>query len=89
MGYKVLNNGVRMPMLGFGVYQTPPEDTERCVAEALAAGYRLIDTAQAYGNEEGVAPPLRRAACPATRSSLPLRSGVSNMNFERGGCLDR
>lgn len=48
-----LNNGVEMPLLGFGVYQIPAEDTERAVADALAAGYRLLDTA-AYGNEEAV-----------------------------------
>ena len=54
MMYKTLNNGVEMPMLGFGVFQMPPEETEACVAQALAAGYRLVDTAQAYGNEEGV-----------------------------------
>ncbi|MYW00253.1 aldo/keto reductase [Streptomyces sp. SID3343] len=49
-----LNNGVDMPILGFGVYQIPPEQTERAVSEALAAGYRLLDTAAAYGNEEAV-----------------------------------
>ena len=49
-----LNNGVVMPKIGFGTYQIPPEDTERCVAEALKAGYRCIDTAAAYFNEEGV-----------------------------------
>lgn len=49
-----LNNGVEMPLLGFGVYQIPAEDTERAVFEALAAGYRLLDTAAAYGNEEAV-----------------------------------
>ena len=42
-----------MPILGYGVYQTPPEETERCVLDAIALGYRSIDTAQAYGNEEG------------------------------------
>ncbi|MEU5982856.1 aldo/keto reductase [Streptomyces sp. NPDC047434] len=50
----ILNNGVEMPLLGFGVYQIPAEDTERAVSEALAAGYRLLDTAAAYGNEEAV-----------------------------------
>lgn len=45
------NNGVKMPMLGYGVFQTPPEETERCVKEALEVGYRLIDTAQAYGRK--------------------------------------
>ncbi|MFF4898173.1 aldo/keto reductase [Streptomyces sp. NPDC001068] len=49
-----LNNGVEMPLLGFGVYQIPAEDTERAVSKALAAGYRLLDTAAAYGNEEAV-----------------------------------
>jgi diketogulonate reductase-like aldo/keto reductase len=52
--YTTLNNGIEMPLLGFGVYQIPAEDTERAVAEALAAGYRLLDTAAAYGNEESV-----------------------------------
>ncbi|MFD9335788.1 aldo/keto reductase [Streptomyces sp. NPDC060028] len=49
-----LNNGIEMPILGYGVYQIPPEQTERAVADALAAGYRLLDTAAAYGNEEAV-----------------------------------
>ena len=55
MLHRTLNNGVEMPMLGYGVFQTPPDQTERCVAEALEVGYRLIDTAQAYGNEEDMA----------------------------------
>jgi 2,5-diketo-D-gluconate reductase A len=49
-----LNNGVEMPVLGFGVFQIPPEETEQAVADALAAGYRHIDTAAAYANEEAV-----------------------------------
>ena len=48
MEYVKLNNGVKMPILGYGVYQTPPEETERCVLEALETGYRSIDTAQAF-----------------------------------------
>lgn len=51
MEYVTLNNGVKMPKLGYGVYQTPQEETERCVLEAIETGYRSIDTAQAYGNE--------------------------------------
>jgi diketogulonate reductase-like aldo/keto reductase len=47
-----LNNGVEMPVLGFGVYQIPAEETEQAVSDALATGYRLLDTAEAYGNEE-------------------------------------
>ena len=54
MEFVKLNNGIEMPMLGYGVFQTPPDQTEACVSEALEVGYRLIDTAQAYGNEEGV-----------------------------------
>ena len=54
MEYKTLYNGVEMPMLGYGVYQIDPAETQRCVADAINIGYRLIDTAQAYGNEEGV-----------------------------------
>jgi diketogulonate reductase-like aldo/keto reductase len=49
-----LNNGVEMPILGFGVFQIPAEDTEQAVTDALAAGYRLLDTAAAYQNEEAV-----------------------------------
>ncbi len=49
-----LNNGVEMPILGFGVFQIPAEDTEQAVLEAIAAGYRALDTAASYGNEEAV-----------------------------------
>jgi 2,5-diketo-D-gluconate reductase A len=49
-----LNNGVEMPILGFGVYQIPDEQTEQAVSDALAAGYRSLDTAAAYQNEEAV-----------------------------------
>ncbi|MFC9749076.1 aldo/keto reductase [Streptomyces niveus] len=59
-----LNNGVEMPLLGFGVYQIPAEDTERTVSDALAAGYRLLDTAAAYGNEEAVGRAIRTSGIP-------------------------
>ncbi|MET7300581.1 aldo/keto reductase [Embleya sp. NPDC005575] len=59
-----LNNGVEMPILGFGVYQIPPEQTEQAVSEALAAGYRLLDTAAAYGNEEAVGRAIRNSGIP-------------------------
>ena len=48
-----LNNGIEMPVLGYGVFQVSPAACERCVLDAISAGYRLIDTAQAYYNEEG------------------------------------
>lgn len=56
-----LNNGVMMPAVGFGVYQIPVEDTERCVSDALEAGYRMIDTASSYFNERQVGDALRRS----------------------------
>ncbi|MGC2998801.1 aldo/keto reductase [Streptomyces sp. G35A] len=59
-----LNNGVDMPVLGFGVYQVPPEETEQAVTDALAAGYRLLDTAAAYGNEEAVGHAVRKSGIP-------------------------
>ena len=54
MEYLKLSNGIEMPTLGYGVFQVPPQEAERCVSDALSVGYRLIDTAQAYYNEEGV-----------------------------------
>lgn len=59
-----LNNGVEMPLLGFGVYQIPAEDTEQAVIDAIAAGYRLIDTAASYGNEEAVARGIAASGVP-------------------------
>lgn len=49
-----LNNGIQMPLLGYGVFRVAPEEAERCVSDALQVGYRMIDTAQAYNNEDGV-----------------------------------
>lgn len=83
MEYRILNNGVKMPMLGFGVYQTPPEDTERCIGEALDAGYRLIDTAQAYGNEAGVGAAIAKSGIPRDEVFVTSKIWVSNMNYER------
>lgn len=65
MEYVTLNNGVKMPILGYGVYQTPPEDTERCVLDAIQVGYRSIDTAQAYGNKEGVGNAIEKCGLPS------------------------
>ncbi len=59
-----LNNGVEMPILGYGVFQVGSDECQRCVRDALDVGYRLIDTAQAYYNEEGVG---RRLKTPASR----------------------
>lgn len=59
-----LNSGVQMPILGFGVYQIPPEQTEQAVTDALAAGYRLLDTAAAYGNEQAVGRAIKNSGIP-------------------------
>jgi 2,5-diketo-D-gluconate reductase A len=59
-----LNNGVQVPVLGFGVYQIPPEETEQAVTDALATGYRHIDTAAAYGNEEAVGRAIENSGIP-------------------------
>jgi 2,5-diketo-D-gluconate reductase A len=64
MRYVTLNNGVEMPILGFGVYQIPPEQTEQAVTDALTAGYRLLDTAAAYQNEEAVGRAIKASGLP-------------------------
>ena len=83
MLYQTLNNGVEMPMLGYGVFQTPPDQTERCVAEALEVGYRLIDTAQAYGNEEGVGAAVRASGLPREDVFITSKIWVSDMTYDR------
>ena len=64
MDYVTLNNGVEMPVLGYGTYQTPSRITERCVADALRVGYRSLDTAQCYGNEQEVGLACRKSGIP-------------------------
>lgn len=83
MEYAELNTGVKMPMLGYGVYQTPPEETERCVLEAVDVGYRSIDTAQAYGNEEGVGSALAKSGLPREEFFLTTKVWISNAGYER------
>lgn len=68
MEHITLNNGVEMPILGYGTYQTPPRITEQCVTDALRVGYRSIDTAQCYGNEPEVGLACRKSGIP--RSEL-------------------
>lgn len=64
MEYVTLNNGVEMPMVGYGTYRTSRRDAARLVAEAIAAGYRHIDTAQCYGNEAGVGEAIASSGVP-------------------------
>ena len=71
MQYTKLSNGVEMPLLGYGVFLVPPQEAERCVSDALSVGYRLIDTAQAYFNEEGVGNAWRKTSTSSTSPSPP------------------
>ena len=61
MEYATLYNGVKMPILGYGVYQVTKEECERCVLDALRAGYRSIDTSQSYANEEEVGEAIEKS----------------------------
>ncbi|MGN1390127.1 MAG: aldo/keto reductase, partial [Bulleidia sp.] len=83
MEYAVLNNGVKMPMLGYGVYQISPEEAERCVSDALEVGYRSIDTAQAYGNEEGVGAAVKKSGIPREELFLTTKVWISNYGYEK------
>lgn len=83
MDYVTLNNGVKMPKLGYGVYQTPPEETERCVLDAIRMGYRSIDTAQAYGNEEGVGNAMVKCGLPREDLFITTKIWISNYGYEK------
>lgn len=73
-----LNNGVEMPISGYGVFQVSPEECERCVTDALAVGYRSIDTAQAYFNEEGVGRAWKKSGLSRDELFLTTKVWVSN-----------
>lgn len=77
-----LSNGVKMPVLGYGVYQVTPEECERCVLDALAAGYRLLDTAQSYFNEEQVGSAIRRSGVPREEIFLTTKVWVEHYGYE-------
>ncbi|WP_446210218.1 aldo/keto reductase [Micromonospora sp. IBSANI012] len=77
-----LNNGVQMPILGFGVYQIPAEQTEQAVADALAAGYRLLDTAAAYGNEEAVGRAILKSGIPREELVVTTKLWVQDTGEE-------
>ena len=101
MEYVTLSNGVRMPQLGYGVYQVTQEECERCVLDALDAGYRSIDTAQAYRNEEQVGSAMQKSGIPRGEIFLTTkvwpehygekeayRSVLTSMDKLRTGYLD-
>jgi len=78
-----LYNGVEMPILGYGVFQVPPQKAERCVSNALSVGYRLIDTAQAYFNEEGVGEAVAKSGIKREDLFLVTKVWISNNGEEK------
>lgn len=83
MEYVKLVNGVEMPLLGYGVFRVSPDECERCVSDALKVGYRLIDTAQAYANEDGVGRAWRKSGIPREELFLVTKVWISNAGEER------
>ena len=83
MEYIKLSNGVEMPLLGYGVFQVSPAECERCVRDALSVGYRLIDTAQAYANEEGVGNAWRKSGLNREEIFLVTKVWISNNGEEK------
>lgn len=78
-----LNNGVVMPRIGYGVYQVSPAECERCVSDALSVGYRMIDTAQAYHNEEGVGAAVKKSGIARDELFLVSKVWISNYGFDK------
>lgn len=83
MEYVKLVNGVEMPLLGYGVFRVSPDECERCVSDALKVGYRLIDTAQVYGNEEGVGRAWRKSGIAREELFLVTKVWISNAGEEK------
>lgn len=83
MEYIKLQNGVEMPVLGYGVFLVSPQECERCVSDALSVGYRLIDTAQAYANEEGVGQAMVKSGIRREEIFLTTKVWISNAGEEK------
>ena len=84
MEYAALNNGVRMPMLGFGVYQVDDHEVcRRCVSDAIATGYRLLDTASVYLNEEAVGRAVKESGVPRGDFFLTSKVWIQDMGYEQ------
>ncbi|MGN1432118.1 MAG: aldo/keto reductase [Ruminococcus sp.] len=82
MKYITLSNGVKMPMLGYGVYQVTKDECERCVLDALNVGYRLIDTAQSYFNEEEVGNAIVKSGIPRDEIFLTSKVWIEHYGYE-------
>lgn len=83
MNTVTLNNGVIMPQVGYGVYQVSPAECKRCVSDALSVGYRMIDTAQAYHNEEGVGAAVKNSGIARAELFLVSKIWISNYGYEK------
>lgn len=83
MEYVTLNNGVKMPKLGYGAFQVSNEECERCVLDAIDCGYRLIDTAQAYGNEESVGSAVKKSGVPREELFITTKIWITNGGYEK------
>lgn len=83
MEYVTLNNGIKMPVLGYGVYQVKGKECERCVLDAISVGYRVIDTAQSYGNEEEVGNAVKKCGIPREELFLTTKVWISNGGYDK------
>ena len=83
MEYVKLNNGIEMPILGFGVYQIPKEDTKRCVLNAIKIGYRAIDTAQSYFNESEVGEAIKECGVPREELFITTKIWIDNYGYDK------
>lgn len=83
MEYVTLNNGIKMPKLGYGVYQVKGEECERCVLDAIDVGYRAIDTAQSYGNEEEVGNAVVKCGVAREELFITTKVWISNGGYEK------
>lgn len=83
MTYVTLNNGVKMPQVGYGVYQVEQTEAERCVLDAISVGYRMIDTAQIYHNEEGVGNAIVKCGVPREELFIVTKVWISNAGEEK------
>lgn len=82
MNFITLSNGVKMPQLGYGVYQVTKDECERCVSDALKVGYRLIDTAQSYFNEEEVGNAIVKSGIPREEIFLTTKVWIEHYGYE-------
>lgn len=82
MEYITLSNGIKMPVLGYGVYQVTKDECERCVLDALKAGYRSIDTAQSYFNEEEVGSAIKKSGVPREEIFLTSKVWIENYGYD-------